>query len=244
MIHTEKEFSKDEGSVLQQFTPQHYSQMLSDMFSGKKIWVSDFQAIFPWDFSNPKSLIPWSRRGALGPSEEHSTSNHWVVDVFKSGALSSFVSLPGARPIGHKTLAVMPRSQISGASTIFRGKPTAGSWRPAKCHRTANPNICARSHKTAGPVLPNLKYKKKKKKKKKRCRKTFARQQWDESRITVQSYRHCKEIARWSLHRADIARVQHIHRKKYRVRPSRYWQHSYIHRALLPHLAALWCHGH
>ena len=37
IIHTEKEFSKDKGSVLQQFTPQHYSQMLSDMFSGKKI---------------------------------------------------------------------------------------------------------------------------------------------------------------------------------------------------------------
>ncbi len=56
---------------------------------------------------------------------------------------------------------VMPRSQISGASTIFRGKPTVGSWRPAKCHRTAIPNICARSHKTADTVLPNLKYKKK-----------------------------------------------------------------------------------
>ncbi len=54
---------------------------------------------------------------------------------------------------------LMPRSQISGASTIFRGKPKAGSWRPAKCHRTAIPNICARSHKTAGTVLPNLKYK-------------------------------------------------------------------------------------
>ncbi len=50
---------------------------------------------------------------------------------------------------------VMPRSQISGASTIFRSKPTAGSWRPAKCHRTAIPNICARSHKTAGTNILN-----------------------------------------------------------------------------------------
>ncbi len=49
--------------------------------------------------------------------------------------------------------SLMPRSQISGASTIFRGKPTAGSWRPAKCHRTAIPNIWAQSkncwHRTA-----------------------------------------------------------------------------------------------
>ncbi len=41
----------------------------------------------------------------------------------------------------------------------------------------------------------------------------FARQQCDESRITVESCRHCKEIARLSLRRADMARVQHIHRK-------------------------------
>ncbi len=40
----------------------------------------------------------------------------------------------------------MPRSQISGASTIFRGKPTADSWRPAKCPHKAIPNIFARSH--------------------------------------------------------------------------------------------------
>ncbi len=132
-------------------------------------------------------------------------------------------------------ILLMPRSQISGASMIFRGKPTAGSLRPAKCHRTVIPNICARSHNTAGTVLDEFETHTKK-----RCRKMFARQHWDESRITVESYRRCKEIARWSLHRADIARVQHIHRKKYRARPSRYWQHSYIHRALLPHFAAIW----
>ncbi len=49
-------------------------------------------------------------RGALGRGVEHSTADHWVPGskpgVFKSGALSSFILLPGVRPITHKTLAV------------------------------------------------------------------------------------------------------------------------------------------
>ncbi len=51
-----------------------------------------------------------SWRGALGRAVEHSTSDHWVPGskpgVFKSGALSCFVALPGSRSVAHKTLAV------------------------------------------------------------------------------------------------------------------------------------------
>ncbi len=54
----------------------------------------------------------------------------------------------------------MLRSQISGAGRIFRGKPAAGSWRPAECHRTAIPNIFQRNHITAGTVRQDFKYKK------------------------------------------------------------------------------------
>ncbi len=52
-------------------------------------------------------------RGAFGRAVEHSTSDHWVPGskpgVFKSGALSPFVSLPGARSVAYKTLAVKQR---------------------------------------------------------------------------------------------------------------------------------------
>ena len=51
--------------------------------------------------------------GELGRAVEHSISDHWVPDskpgVFKSVVLSSFVSLPGARSVTHKTLAVKNR---------------------------------------------------------------------------------------------------------------------------------------
>ncbi len=53
------------------------------------------------------------KRGALGRAVEHSTSDHWVPGskpgAFMSGALSSFVSLPGARSVAHKTPAVKNR---------------------------------------------------------------------------------------------------------------------------------------
>ncbi len=49
-------------------------------------------------------------RDALGRAVKHSTSDHWVPGskpgVFKSGALSSFISLPGAWSVAHTTMAV------------------------------------------------------------------------------------------------------------------------------------------
>ena len=49
--------------------------------------------------------------GALGRVVEHSTTEHWAPGsrhgVFKSGALSSFMSLLGARPCTHNTLATL-----------------------------------------------------------------------------------------------------------------------------------------
>ncbi len=51
--------------------------------------------------------------GALGRAVEHSTSDHWVPGskpgIFKSGALSSFISLPGAWSVTQKILAVKKR---------------------------------------------------------------------------------------------------------------------------------------
>ncbi len=35
VLRTEKEVSQDEGKILRMFTPQHYSQMLRDIFLGK-----------------------------------------------------------------------------------------------------------------------------------------------------------------------------------------------------------------
>ncbi len=64
-------------------------------------------------FGYPVVLMYQAKRGALGRAVEHSTSDHWVTGskpgVFMSGALSSFVSLPGDRFVAHKTLAVKKR---------------------------------------------------------------------------------------------------------------------------------------
>ncbi len=35
VLRTEEEVSQDEGKILRMFTPQHYSQMLRDIFLGK-----------------------------------------------------------------------------------------------------------------------------------------------------------------------------------------------------------------
>ncbi len=48
-------------------------------------------------------------RSALGRAVEHASG----VDVFKSGALSSFNSFPGTRSATHKTLAVKKRNEIN-----------------------------------------------------------------------------------------------------------------------------------
>ena len=52
-------------------------------------------------------------RGAVGRAVEHLISDHWVPGskpgVFKSGALLSFISLPGAQFVAHKALAVQKR---------------------------------------------------------------------------------------------------------------------------------------
>ncbi len=54
--------------------------------------------------------------GALGRAVEHWTSDHWVLGskpgVFKSVELSSFISLPGARCVAHKTLAAKERQEV------------------------------------------------------------------------------------------------------------------------------------
>ena len=60
----------------------------------------------------PSSFV-FEGPGALGRAVEHSTSDYWVPGsnpgVFMSGALSSFVSLPGVRSVTHKTLGVKKR---------------------------------------------------------------------------------------------------------------------------------------
>ncbi len=61
----------------------------------------------PQSFHN---YLPYCAVCVLGRAVEHSTSDHRVPGskpgVFKSEALSYFISLPGDRSVAHKTLAV------------------------------------------------------------------------------------------------------------------------------------------
>ena len=80
--------------------------------------------------------------GAFPFFDNYFSGNFWIVQT------------------SSKVQSVMLRSQISGAGRIFRGKPAAGSWRPAKCHRTAIANSFQRSHITASTARQDFKYKK------------------------------------------------------------------------------------